>query len=299
MGPKVDLSIIIVCYKSDAFITGCLDSIFTWSDLPQQSYEIIIVDNSPSEYAERSFASIRQRYPHQNIQLIANPSNGGYGQGNNLGIKAARGQYLCIMNPDIKLIQPIFQSVLDRFQQLPQMAMLGGKQLGGKDLSYYMKPEYEFHLITGTVTRFCNKLNLYHNDFMYLSGALLFIDKAKFEEIGLFDENIFMYFEEPDITRRFSKINYSSWFDHQLPYLHLISDRGRMTDSGLEVWLDSVQYYFSKFNCSAAAYLKQWLIFYHVLLLIYTLTGNRDSKQETAEIISQFKKKLRNLKGTT
>jgi GT2 family glycosyltransferase len=293
MGPGLDLSVIIVCYKSDEFIQGCIDSILTYSDLDPEKLEIIVVDNSPKDYAEQSFANLRKTFGLKNLRLIHNSHNGGYGQGNNIGIRASNGKYLCIMNPDVNLVEPIYSRVLKRFAENADLAMFGGRQLGGMNLSFYLKPEYEFRLITRFLTLFLNKLHCYHNRYMYLSGAFLFIDRAKFEEIGFFDENIFLYYEEPDITRRFAARNYQSCFDKSMPYRHLIEGRTGMSEGGLDIWLQSAKYYFHKFNLNLRAYLRQWIIFYMVIKFVYKVSRRKEQERDAGRIIDQFTKYLR------
>jgi len=292
MVPEVDLSIIIVCYKSDEFIQECIDSILTYSDIDGDKLEIIVVDNSPVDYSARSFANLRKTCRLKNLRLIHNSHNGGYGQGNNIGIRASTGKYLCIMNPDVHLVEPIYSRVLKRFNNNADVAMIGGRQLGGMNLSFYLKPEYEFRLITRFLTLFVNKLHIYHNRSMFLSGAFLFIDRAKFEEIGFFDQNIFLYYEEPDVTRRFAMRNYQCYYDKTIPYRHLIDGRTGMSEGSMEIWLQSAKYYFRKFDLNLRAYLRQWIIFYKVIKFVYKVSGRKEQERDVERIIAQFTKYL-------
>ena len=77
------LSIIIVTYNSGKDIYDCLDSIYSHCDIPIEELEIIIVDNNSFE-ADIMFDTIQHKYDN-NIVLIKNSVNGGYGQGNNVG----------------------------------------------------------------------------------------------------------------------------------------------------------------------------------------------------------------------
>src|SRR5690606_37192237 len=99
---EIDLSVIIVCYRSDEFIFDAVRSVIKFNDLREGRTEIIIVDNSPADYSQQSFAKLRYEFGNQ-VVLIHNARNGGYGQGNNLGIAHSKGKVLCIMNPDVNL----------------------------------------------------------------------------------------------------------------------------------------------------------------------------------------------------
>lgn len=104
------LSIIIVTYNSERDIYDCLESIRRHTDIAPEELEIIIVDNN-SRQADAMFSEIRHRFG-PDIILLRNPRNGGYGQGNNLGIRQASSPVVLIMNPDVRLMEPLFQTVL-------------------------------------------------------------------------------------------------------------------------------------------------------------------------------------------
>ena len=82
---KKDLSLIILTYNSEKDIYDCLQSVYQHNDIGD-ALEIIVVDNNSTHYAEMQ-RTIQSLYP--DITIIANTSNGGYGQGNNVGITAA------------------------------------------------------------------------------------------------------------------------------------------------------------------------------------------------------------------
>ena len=106
------LSIVIVTYKSEEDIYDCLQSIWQYNDIPNEDLEVIVVDNSPE--SEMMFSKLRELYKND-IVLIHNTHNGGYGQGNNVGIKQAKAPTIMIMNPDVRLCQPIFRTALEAF----------------------------------------------------------------------------------------------------------------------------------------------------------------------------------------
>ncbi len=265
---KIILSIIIVTYKSDSYIDNCLNSINQYNDLGD-ALEIIIVDNSPKEDADRIFTHIRKTYS-SDITLIHNSKNGGYGQGNNLGIAKAKGKYICVMNPDIELIMPIFSEMVNELESNPKLAMVGGNQKGRRDLSFYIRQEYEVPLIMPYLTVLINKRKLYWERFMFLSGALLFINKKHFEDIGLFDENLFLYSEESDVTLRFLRKNYHTKFRKDLVYKHLIDERKELSNNTFEELLKSNYYYFKKYNFNINRFINKKIISFKFL---YYLTA--------------------------
>ena len=163
---------------------------------------------------------------------------------------------ICIMNPDVRLKASIFYKTINEFEKNHELGMLGYKQIGGFDLSFYLKPEFYLSFLSPLINKYANKLNYFNQKYFYLSGAFLFIDKTKFEEIGNFDENIFLYFEEPDISRRLLKSNFTIKFDKNYEYLHLIGKRDNWSENTYNNWLFSISYYLKKFDLNQKKYFR-------------------------------------------
>ena len=99
---KVQTSIILVHYKYPKILYNCIDSVINCSQ--RASYEIIVVDNSVNETLK---IEINRKLPR--VNYIKSTKNLGYGGGNNLGARYARGKYLFFLNP------PFFCSSLSRY----------------------------------------------------------------------------------------------------------------------------------------------------------------------------------------
>ena len=216
------LSIIIVTYKSENDIYDCLSSVWENCDLKHEELEIIVVDNSPD--STLMFSQLRERYG-RNVMLIKNTHNGGYGQGNNVGIRQATAPVIMIMNPDVRLMEPILKTVVQAFEQDDSLCMYGIKQM----LSTHKKSPLSYDCsycmngyLASLLTPICNRINFFIPKYMYFSGSCFFISKNKFEQVGLFDESIFMYGEEDDIHWRM-KQHYGPQFvfNSKLHYIHL------------------------------------------------------------------------------
>lgn len=220
------LSIIIVTYKSEHDIYDCLASVRRYSDLPKDQLEIIIVDNSSE--CEPMFTHLKQLYG-SDIVLIHNTHNGGYGQGNNVGIRIATAPVILIMNPDVRMMEPVFQTAINAFDADSRLCMYGMSQM----LSSSIKSQNSFiptdrcnGYVMTLLNGLCSRLGVYLPRLMYLSGSCFFVRKSMFETIGLFDENNFMYGEEADIHYRFGKrYGYHITFNPSLHYIHLTMER--------------------------------------------------------------------------
>lgn len=220
------LSIIIVTYKSEKDIYECLASIRDHCDIAGEELEIIIADNSPE--CDEMFKNIRKCYGDE-IKFIHNSHNGGYGHGNNLGIREATAPVILIMNPDVRLMEPIFGTALEAFEKDEKLGMYGMKQMLSASEpstnSIACTNMMNGYLAT-ILTAIANRTDRYLARFMYFSGSCFFIRKQMFEEIGLFDEDIFMYGEEDDIHHRMKKRHgCHTTYNPRLHYIHLTKDR--------------------------------------------------------------------------
>ena len=118
----IKLSVIIVTYNSEKDIFDCLQSLYANNNLNEGELEVIVVDNNSAQH-EEMFAKIHSLY--QNVRTIKNNQNGGYGQGNNVGIRQAKAPIILIMNPDVRLTTPCFQKVTRAFEQDDRLSMYG------------------------------------------------------------------------------------------------------------------------------------------------------------------------------
>ena len=221
------VSIIIVTYNSEKDIFDCVDSIKSHADIPLADIELIIVDNNSRE-PQPMFEKLRLQWG-DDIVCIENTHNGGYGQGNNVGIRRSTAPVILIMNPDVRLYSPFFAKPLAQFEQQPDLIMYGMKQMytptkesRSSFCCTYMMNGYLRTILEGLF----NRLEWYQPKFQYFSGSCFYVRKDMFEAVGLFDESVFMYGEEDDIHYRLMKRFGTKFiYDKTLRYLHLTSER--------------------------------------------------------------------------
>lgn len=268
------ISIIIVTYNSELLIFDCLDSIIKYNDIGK-NLEIIIVDNN-SQNVDLMFTSIREKFGDE-IILIKNDKNGGYGQGNNVGIGVASSPIIMIMNPDVRLLEPVFKYVLNAFKS-SDVVMVGMQQLitnNRKGQSLLYMDNTVVGLIKSKIYSF---FNIFKQNEMCFSGSCFFVDKNKFFEIGLFDENIFMYGEELDIHKRFvsnSKDNKMIFYKH-LKYIHMVNDRQHSFNLEKQQF-NSFIYLCKKYNMDIIKECKKRIRIYKFLKYKNILLNNTDN----------------------
>jgi GT2 family glycosyltransferase len=279
------LSIIIVTYNSERLIFDCLDSIYQYNDIGDE-LEVIVVDNC-SVNVDALFSKIKLNYQDK-VVLIKNRVNGGYGHGNNQGAKVATSSRLVVMNPDVRLVSPIFRSIIDTFNSNKNIGMMGVRFVDGSNPLYF-KPEYStlFRLVFG---RQLLKYGCYKIEQVFFSGSFLVFDKTSFIKAGLFDENIFMYHEEADISNRLLAIGKETLMAENLIVLHLAHGR-TVNYKLLKIGSESRNYYFKKYKANIDKYYKNLLFIYNVKYWIAVLINNKLKKEEFKAWIIMCKNK--------
>ena len=266
------ISIIIVTYNSEELIYNCIESIYKYNDINKE-IEIIVVDNN-SKNVDSMFFEIEKKFGKE-IILIKNEINGGYGQGNNVGIKVANGEIIMIMNPDVRLIMPIFKKVLDGFTQ-KNVVMVGMKQM----ISKTQKGQSLLYMSNTIIGIFENKFysifDLFIQSKMCFSGSCFFLKKLEFVELGLFDEKIFMYGEELDIHKRFTNSSRKNkmLYLSKLKYIHFII--GRLITYNSEInQFKSFMYLCNKYNLNFKNECKKRIRLYKLIRLkTIIISGN-------------------------
>ncbi len=268
------LSVIILTYNSEKDIYPCLESVYQHNDIGE-GLEVIVVDNQSTHFAAMQ-QEIAQRYPK--VIITQNTHNGGYGQGNNVGIRMAQAPIVAIMNPDIRLLQPIFASALQTLNN-KDIIMCAGKQMHTPtQLGWSYAFDYNaLSFLQVPLRNIYKRFDYYDYRYMHLSGAFFFINKQCFEAIGMFDEQIFMYGEECDIHLRLRKAFPKKQIQFlPIPYLHLSAERP-FEEKRYRQLLNADLYVCRKHGLSIAHYLRIRLFALRVCLLRCQLQGRSNS----------------------
>lgn len=199
------VSIIVVTFNSEKYIAECLEAIYKTR---YQKFEVIVVDNKSSdnttEIVERKFPKTR---------IMKSGANLGYGGGNNLGAKEAKGKYLAIINPDIQVSKDWLSPLVT--------AIKSDKTAVCQPKIMLAKNKYHFNL-TSKTTHFLGfewpadyqkrDYQMKEQEITSFSGSALLIKKEIYEESGGFDDSFFMYFEDGDLSWRSRLLGYKILF---------------------------------------------------------------------------------------
>ena len=120
----MQLSVIILNYNVRYFLEQCVLSV--QKALEGIDGEIIVIDNDSSD---DSCAMMQQRFPE--VKLISNTENLGFPKGNNIGVAQAKGEYICILNPDTIVAEDTFSKILNPINWTPETGIIGCKLIDG------------------------------------------------------------------------------------------------------------------------------------------------------------------------
>lgn len=233
----IDLSIVIVNWNTKNYLQKCLSSIY--GNIKNITFEIIVVDNASSD---SSVEMVRSEFP--SAILIENKSNLGYGAANNKGIVVSKGKYILILNPDTIIFPNSIQNLIAFLDGNPRAGAVGPKILNPDDsiqfecARNFPTPVTEFYALSTMYKRF-SKSKIFgkylmsywdHNDQRevdLLSGACMLVRRKVFDEVGLFDEDFFMYTEETDF---FYRIKQKEWKVYFLPSAKIEHLWGKSTE---------------------------------------------------------------------
>ena len=176
--------------------------------------EVIVVDNA-SEKDEASLISAK--YPQ--IKVIRSPQNLGFAGGNNLGIKAARGKYLFFINNDTIFKEFNVQSLIDRLESSPSIAIVCPKirfAWGNNPIQFTGYTPLSKITVRNQAIGFGEED---HGQFdtarptPYAHGAAMLIKREAIDKVGLMPECFFLYYEELDWSMMFTRAGYQIWYE--------------------------------------------------------------------------------------
>ena len=254
---EFDLSIIIVNYKAKTLLRECLDSIY--HSTTNLCFEIWLIDNASRDNTAKW---AREYFPE--VKLIENRWNSGFSKAVNQGIGKSQGKYLLLLNPDTKMADDGMDQILKFMEENPEVGICGPKMIDEKSkLLYSCRSFPNYYTSISSSQSLLNRFfpqNLLSKRYLlkgldraevrevdWVSGSCLFARRKMLEEIGLLDENYFMFCEDVDLCLRAKK---GGWKVFYFPLLTIVHQIGGSTSlNPLRAKLEhhrSVYYFFKK-----------------------------------------------------
>ncbi len=217
----LDLSIITVGTNEKHWLRPCLQSVF--AQTCGISFEMIVVDNASTD---GTIEMLRTEFPQ--VKVIHNESNLGFAAANNKAIRASTGRFVLLLNPDTQVLEGAIQKTL-RFMDEHPRAGLAGCKLKYPDGRFQptafafptvwnMFAEAIFLYKVFPKTKLFGGYHLsylnYNEDVQvdWLIGAYFLIRREVIDNVGLLDEQFYMYTEDTDYCYRIKQANYEVWF---------------------------------------------------------------------------------------
>ena len=223
------LSVIIVNYNVKYYLDQCIRSVLRAFEEMNTPAEIIVVDNHS---ADGSVDYLEQRYPQKlfpMVRFVRSAHNLGFARANNIAIRQSRGEYVLLLNPDTIVGEDALKASVDFMDVHEDAGAVGVRMLGAQGRRAMESrrglptPMVSFFKMLG----FCNRWphhRLFRKYYMgYLpwdepsqievvSGAYCMLRRKALDEVGLLDEDFFMYGEDIDLSYRVLKGGYHNYY---------------------------------------------------------------------------------------
>ena len=251
----MQLSVIILNYNVRYFLELCVLSV--QKAIQNIDAEIIVVDNNSSD---DSCAMMAARFP--NVKLIENKTNFGFPKGNNIGVDQAKGEYICILNPDTVIAEDTFSKILNSKLQTPnsKLGIIGCKLIDGtgnflpESKRGVPTPWVAFTKIFG-LYKVSNVFGKYYAQHLaenqsgkvdILVGAFMVMKRSLYLEIGGFDENCFMYSDDIDLSYTVKKSGRENYYFAETSVIHYKGESTVRDEKYMKRFQEAMNFFYKK-----------------------------------------------------
>jgi len=283
----MQLSVIILNYNVRYFLEQCVLSV--QKALLTIDGEIIVIDNSS---LDDSCEMMKQLFP--NVKLIENKDNLGFSKGNNLGVAQAKGEYICILNPDTVVAEDTFSKILNTKNWQLNTGIIGCKLIDGtgnflpESKRGIPTPWVSFTKIFG-LYKLSNIFGKYYAQHLtenqsgkvgILVGAFMVMQRELYNEIGGFDENCFMYSDDIDLSYMVLQKGKYNYYFHETSVIHYKGESTVRDEKYMKRFQEAMQFFYKK-------HFKKSFVFdffMRIGAMVFSLIKKNQSKEVTREI---------------
>lgn len=239
MAKSPDISVIIISAK-EKYLFDCLESLY--KALEGVKNEVILIDNASGDNLGKK---AKKKFPE--VKVLRREENGGFGENNNMGMKVAKGKYVLLLNDDTKIINKnIFKEMIEWMNKNPKVGVSSCALVNPDKKTYQGSGGYfptlsrvfawmtflddipgldllikPYHPLSGWSPFYKGEgyfKKKHKQD--WVTGAFFLMRKKAMDEVGLFDEDFFLYVEEVDLSYRFKKKGWDIWYLPRWKTLH-------------------------------------------------------------------------------
>jgi GT2 family glycosyltransferase len=263
----IDLSIIIVNWNTKEYLLPCVKSIFEEGE--GISKEVIVVDNGSQD---GSASEVKKTFPF--IHLIENERNFGFARASNQGLRKATGRYVLLFNPDAQVKDEAIKQLVS-FMYTHIDAGAAGAQLlngnGSRQNSIAKFPSLTTELLNKSLLRrlFPKKFPGKEKDYPEpievdsVIGACMMVRREATEQVGLLDEDYYLFLEETDWCYRMKKAGWKIYHVSQAEIYHFQGKSAERDKKKAKVEYYRSRYHFFKKNMGSL----QWFLLFSGLMI--------------------------------
>ncbi|MCB0201924.1 MAG: glycosyltransferase family 2 protein [Anaerolineae bacterium] len=279
----LDLVIVILNYNTRDLLRKCLQTVY--ASTGEFSFEVCVVDNASGD---GSAAMVADEFPQ--ATLIASPTNGGYSYGNNLGMRRygfrdgmATGdatvtpRFALLLNPDTELPPDALSAMLAFMDAHSQCGVSGPKLVrldGSLDLACrrsFPSPEVSAYRMLGLSKLFPRSPRFGRYNMTFVSpdvltevdsvvGAFMLVRGAAIREVGLLDEQFFMYGEDLDWAYRIKQAGWQVWYNPAVTVLHVKEAASKSSSKARREFYRAMLLFYRKHYQATTPFWLHWLI---------------------------------------
>lgn len=297
------ISCIILNYNDAPTTINLVDSIKGYTLIDY----IVIVDNCSTDDSWEQLL----HYKNDKIHVIQSPRNAGYGFGNNVGLMYSadvlKTDYSIIANPDVFFDEECVRKFLLTLQEDSSVAVVSAKQSNTLDCAWKNCSTLQYVLATSLFFEVWLKIRCYPSKYFKnkkfaevfaVPGSLLMVDTKKMLQYGMYDEDFFLYYEEPVLAQKFANAGLKTILRLDCSYVHnhhvSISKTYRRWSQQHAILLKSAELFLKKYkktNSFQMFFAKLWFAYTKVEFWLYDafciLRSSFNSEKENAETTVQ------------
>ena len=233
----MDATVVIVSWNTREILRDCLQSVF--GQTKDIAFEVIVVDNHSQD---GSVEMVRKTFPQ--ARVIANTTNRGFAAANNQGIDIAEGRYVLLLNSDTVVLDGAIQKIVAFADARPEAGVFGCRVLNSDRtlqptcfmypslLNMFLSSTYLYKLFPRN--RFFGRERMTwwdrsdEREVEVVTGCFIMVRRKAIDQVGLLDENFFMYGEETDWCWRFNRAGWKVLFTPESKIIHIGGQSSRI-----------------------------------------------------------------------
>ena len=295
----LEVSIIIVNWNTRDILRNCLRSIYEQTN--EIDFEVIIVDNASTD---GSVEMVKRDFPQ--AALIENMENRGFAAANNQGLKISKGRYVLLLNSDTVILDNAITKTVTFADSHPEAAVVGCRVLNpDKTLQFtcFMFPSLLNMFLSSTYlyklfprSKFFGREQMTwwdRNDIRevdVVTGCFMLVRKKAIEQVGMMDEQFFMYAEETDWCYRFKEAGWKVFFAPVAEIIHFGGQSSRQVREEMLIRLKLSILRFMRKHSSLLKYLLAcclMVVFYAVRIPVWlavSIFGSRRKAEASVRL---------------